>query len=136
MPHVQSVVSTDVPAADRQRVTDWATGRFADVMETGTGHVAVTVRDDAALRLGRADEAEPVALLNADVRAGRTAAQRECYAEAVIEALANHRDVPRGKAYVVYTEHPGEDFHLAEGPLASSSDEKAETGAESAHEAD
>jgi hypothetical protein len=132
MPHLQFEVSTAVPADERQRFAGWATERFADVMETGTGHVAVTIRDETALSLGRAAADEPVAVLNADVRAGRTAEQRETYAAATIEAFASRFEVPRRNAYVVYTEHPGTDFHLAEGPLATWSDEEAETGAEPA----
>ncbi len=136
MPHLQFEVSTDLTPEDRRDFADWATERFADVMETGTGHVAVTIRDTAALSLGRAGENEPVAILNADVRAGRTADQRETYAEAVIDAFASRWDVPRRNAYVVYTEHPGADFHLEEGPLASWSDEESETGAEPAAQAE
>jgi len=117
MPHLQFEVSRPVSADEARSFTSWATERYADVMATGTGHVAVTIMDEAAVALGRAGGDEPVAVLNADVRAGRTADQRETYATAVIEAFEERWGVPPENAYVIYTEHPGKDFVLAEGPL-------------------
>lgn len=131
MPHLQFELTTGPAADERRRFTDWVTERFASVMETGTGHVAVTVRDVPAggLSLGRAPIDEPAAVLNADIRAGRSAAQRRTFATAVIERLATQFDIPAEHCYVVYTEHPGEDFHLAEGTLESWTDAEADEGA-------
>lgn len=90
-------------------------------METGTGHIAVTIREyeDEALSLGRADSGEPVGFLNADTRAGRSMEQRRTFADDVIEQFGEAFDVPADNCYVIYTEHPGEDFILSEGPLDS-----------------
>lgn len=131
MPHLQFETTATPSAAVRREFTDWVTAEYAETMATGTGHIAVTVRSlpDDALALGRAPENEPVAVCNADIRRGRSAAQREAFAAAVIDRLDDLFDVPADNCYVVYTEHPGEDFVLAEGPLASWSETEADEGA-------
>jgi len=125
VPHLQFETTEPLDAAQKETVAEWVTGHYAELMETGTDHVGVTVRDGAFLTLGRATSDEPVAFLNADIRAGRSFEQRRELAEAVIEALAEHWDVPPENTYVVYTEHDGEAFHLSEGALASWSDSEA-----------
>jgi hypothetical protein len=85
------------------------------------GHIAVTIRerDDANLALGRVGKNEPVAVVDADVRGGRSADQRRAFATVVIGELEARLSIPAANVYVIYTEHPGEDFHLAEGSLRS-----------------
>lgn len=121
MPHLQFELNRPLSAEDREHLSDWATEAYADSMETGTGHIAVSIREQptAALAIGRVDHGDPVAVLNADVRAGRTFGQRERFANAVIDQLEAQFDIPRDNCYVIYTEHPGEDFFLAEGALES-----------------
>jgi len=125
MPHLQFEVTEPLDDPGTDAFVEWVTERYASVMETGTDHVAVTVRDGATLALGRAGPDEPVAVLNADVRAGRSAEKRREFAVATMEELADRWSIPTDHVYVVYTQHPGEEFHLAEGPLASWSDEEA-----------
>jgi phenylpyruvate tautomerase PptA (4-oxalocrotonate tautomerase family) len=123
MPHLQFEVSTgaDLPADAKRDFVAWVTERYAEAMDTTMGHIAVTIReaDEASLALGRASENEPVVVLNADIRAGRSADQRRAFAEGVISELDARFSVPASNTYVIYTEHPGLDFHLAEGPLES-----------------
>lgn len=114
-----------IDESDTESFADWVIERYAELMDTGTGHVGVAVRDDAALALGRADPDDPVAVLNADVRAGRSTDQRRELAVAVMDELDDRWGVPSENVYVVYTEHPGEDFHLREGALTSWSTDEA-----------
>jgi phenylpyruvate tautomerase PptA (4-oxalocrotonate tautomerase family) len=130
MPHLSFEVSEPLEENDVEPFAEWVTELYAEVMNTGTGHVAVTVRDDAALAMGRADPGEPVAVLDADVRAGRPFEKRRELASAVIEEMSDRWGVPAENAYVVYTEHAGEDFILAEGPLASWSVDEGPPGIE------
>lgn len=123
MPHLQLEVSDPLEMAEIEAFADWVTALYSDVMATGTDHVAVTIRDGVALSLGRADDGA-VAVMNADIRAGRSSAQRRELATAVMAELADRWGVPERNSYVVFTEHPGEDFHLSEGPLAGWSGEE------------
>jgi phenylpyruvate tautomerase PptA (4-oxalocrotonate tautomerase family) len=118
MPHLQVEASVAVDDDAVDAFVDRITAAYAERMDTGTGHIAVTVRDEAWVALGRAGPDEPAAVVNADIRAGRTAAKRRAFANVLVEAL-EELGVPPANTYVVYTEHPGEDFHLAEGPLDS-----------------
>lgn len=129
MPHLR--FETTAAPTDRDAFVAWVTDRFADVMETGTGHVGVSVRhcDRADLALGRAASDEDVVFVDADIRAGRSEAQRRELASSIIEFLAEEWSVPARNVYLVYTEHDGVDFHLAEGALASWDDSERETGA-------
>ncbi|MFB6195567.1 MAG: tautomerase family protein [Haloplanus sp.] len=129
MPHLQFEVSEPLEDAAVASFVDWATNRYAERMDTGTGHVVVTVRDDVRVAMGRADAGEPVAVLNADVRAGRSEAQRRNLAADIVEELRDRWAVPPANVYVVYTEHPGEDFHLEEGPLDAWSATEEDEGA-------
>ena len=131
MPHLQFETTATPSAATRRRVTDWVTDEYAETMATGTGHIAVTVRSlaDASLALGRAPVTDPVAVCNTDIRRGRSADQREAFAAAVIDRLQADFGVPTAHCYVVYTEHPGEDFVLVDGPLDSWSETEATGGA-------
>lgn len=130
MPHLQFETTVALDEAAIHRLTEWITGRYAELMATGTGHIAVTVRDECHVSMGRAAPGDDVAVLNADVRAGRSADQRETLAAAVIDRLADRWSVPADNVYVVFTEHPGPDFVLSEGPLASWDATEADEGAQ------
>jgi phenylpyruvate tautomerase PptA (4-oxalocrotonate tautomerase family) len=133
MPHLAFELGRSVSDGERVAFIDWVTERFAETMGTGTGHVAVSVHEfggsGGGLGLGRAPLDEPVAVLSADIREGRSADQRADFASAVIDRLDTQFGVAPEHCYVVFTEHPGEDFHLAEGPLRSWSGDEGETGA-------
>lgn len=126
MPHLQFETDVELDESEKRAFAEWATDVYGEVMDTGTGHVAVTIRDGASVALGRADPDEPVAFLNADVRAGRSFEQRRELAVAAMEEMADRWRVPTENAYVIYTEHPGEDFVLREGSLESWSPDEAE----------
>jgi len=130
MPHLQYELNRSFDDATRRRLTEWTTEQYGETMATGTGHVAVTIRErePSALSLGRALPDEPVAILDADVRAGRSATQRETFASAVVDWLDDNLGIPAEHCYVVYTEHDGPDFMLSEGPLASWSSDEADEG--------
>ena len=128
MPHLQFEVTDRVDRSEVESFADRIAEYYAEIMDTGTGHVGVTVRDGASLALGRADADDRIAFLNADVRAGRTAEQRRELAVAVMGELNERWEVPTENVYVVYTEHPGEDFHLREGALSSWSSDEAGDG--------
>ncbi|WP_372910972.1 tautomerase family protein [Salinigranum sp.] len=129
MPHLR--FETTVEPDDRATFAEWVAAEFAAVMETGTGHVGVSVRvcDRSGLSLGRAASDEDVVLVDADIRTGRSEEQRRALATSIIERTSEEWDVAASNVYLVYTEHDGRDFHLAEGALASWDETETETGA-------
>jgi|AntRauTorcE11898_2_1112593.scaffolds.fasta_scaffold13028_2 phenylpyruvate tautomerase PptA (4-oxalocrotonate tautomerase family) len=132
MPHLQFELTESVSDSEAQSFVLWVTDLYSDVMDTGTGHIGVTIRDEATIALGRADPDKPVAFLNGDIRAGRSFEQRRELAVTIMDELADRWGVPTENTYVIYTEHPGEDFLLREGALDSWSAKEGDGGSDSA----
>lgn len=132
MPHLQFETTADPTDAERQEFADRVTELYADHMETGTGHVAVTLQvlDDAAFSLGRLDAGEAALMLNADIREGRSFDQKRGFVLAAFEAAADHLGVPASNAYAVLTEHTGEEFHEYDRVLSGWDDAEATEGAD------
>lgn len=109
MPHLALDTTCELTADDRQACTAALTDRYTDEMATTAGHVAVTIRDHppAAMSLRRAVEG-PIAVLDADVRRGRSFDRRRSFALTVIDWLHEEWDVPNPNVKVVFTEHDGD----------------------------
>jgi phenylpyruvate tautomerase PptA (4-oxalocrotonate tautomerase family) len=45
MPHLQFEASVELPAEGKRAFAEWVTDRYATETDTGTGHVAVTIRE-------------------------------------------------------------------------------------------
>ena len=122
MPHLQFDLSFTPAPRDKSRFAAAVVQHFAQAMDTGTDHIAVSLRCGARedLTFGRArDPSRGIAFLNADLRKGRTAAQKRAFALAVIDELDRTLNVPRESVYVIFTEHDGPDFQMHDGVLPS-----------------
>jgi hypothetical protein len=122
MPHLHVDLNLSPPAEARRNFGAALVARFAEIMDTGTDHVGVTLRchgpDD--LVFGRAeDPAKGIAFVNADIRRGRSADQKRRLALAFIEEARRAFGIPGKAVYVIYTEHDGEHFQLQETVLPS-----------------
>jgi phenylpyruvate tautomerase PptA (4-oxalocrotonate tautomerase family) len=130
MPHLQFETTVETTATERRAFADEITELYAEHMETGTGHVAVTIREPATFSLGRLDESDDAVVLNADIRAGRTFEQTRGFVLAAFEAAGERFGVPTAHAYAVITEHDGEAFHEHDRVLAGWDVTEAEEGAD------
>jgi phenylpyruvate tautomerase PptA (4-oxalocrotonate tautomerase family) len=95
---------------------------FSDIMDTGTDHIAVTLRCFAPedLTFGRAaPSGSRTAFVNADIRLGRTQDQKRRLSLAFIDEIAKTWGVAREAVYVIFTEHDGENFQLSDRVLPS-----------------
>lgn len=122
MPHLQFETNLNPGAEERRRFSAAVIRHFSEVMDTGTDHIAVTVRSFGPndLAFGRAeDPARGIVFLNADIRRGRTADQKRRLALAIMDELERAWKVPRQSVYVIYTEHDGENFQLSDRVLPS-----------------
>ncbi len=122
MPHLQFEMNFTPPTEAKRRFAQAVVRHFAEVMDTGTDHVAVTLRcfgpDD--LLFGRAQASGGRTMfVNADIRLGRTRDQKRRLALATIDEAARSFDLAREAIYVVYTEHDGEHFQLSDRVLPS-----------------
>ena len=86
-------------------------------MDTGTDRISISIREFGAhnLSIGRVKEpGKGIAVVNADIREGRTMEQRRSLTLGFIEPLNKNMNIPKAHIYVTLTEHKGEDFHLVE----------------------
>ena len=117
MPHLQLDINQVLTQDRKTSVAARFKQLFAQVMDTGTDHIAVSIREHGTynLYIGRAKEpVKGIALVNADIRQGRSMSQRRALAVGFIDIMDELLDVPREQVYVTLTEHKGEDFHLTE----------------------
>ena len=121
MPHLRFDLNFTPSAEDKTRFAATVAQHFGRVMNTGTEHVAVSLRCGAPedIVFARAADAARVALLDFDVRRGRTAGQKRELALAVIGELQKAFAVAPSAVYLVYTEHDGADFQMEDGVLPS-----------------
>jgi len=122
MPHLQFEINRHLADAEKISFAEEVRQLFSEVMDTGTDHISISIRefDTHNLSIGRVSEPEKgIALVNADIREGRTMEQRRTLALGFMDLLEKTWKIPREHMYVTLTEHKGEDFHLLERYLAS-----------------
>jgi len=117
MPHLQFDINRHITDDQKLEFAVEIRQLFAQVMDTGTDHISISIRECGTydLSIGRVTEPEKgVALVNADLRQGRSIEQRRILVLGFIELLNSLLDIPPGNVYVTLTEHKGEDFHMVE----------------------
>jgi len=122
MPHLQFEVNQSLNDADKVSFAEDVRRLFSEVMDTGTDHISISIREFGThnLSIGRASEPEKgIAVVNADIREGRTMQQRRALTLGFMDLLHMAWRIPKEQMYVTLTEHKGEDFHLLERYLAS-----------------
>ena len=122
MPHLQFEINRPLPDAEKLEFAKEVRQLFSELMDTGTDHISISIREFGThnLSIGRVLNPERgVALINADIRAGRSMEQRRQLCLGFMDLLHRCWEIPKENMYVTLTEHKGEDFHLQERYLAS-----------------
>lgn len=122
MPHLQFEINRSLTDKDKIEFAENVRQHFSEVMDTGTDHISISIREFGTynLSIGRTDEPEKgIAVVNADIREGRTMEQRRTLTLGFMDLLEDAWNIPKEQMYVTLTEHKGEDFHLLEKYLAS-----------------
>ena len=122
MPHLQFEFNRNLTDTQKQTLAEEVRTLFSEVMDTGTDHISISIREFGThnLSIGRVKEPEKgVAVVNAGIRGGRTMEKRRTLTLGFMGVIHNLLDIPFEHMYVTLTEHKGEDFHLFEKYLAS-----------------
>jgi ketosteroid isomerase-like protein len=117
MPHLQFEVNFTVADSEKPAFAAAIKQHFAEIMDTGTDHIGITLRcyQQHDLSFGRAENpADGIAFVNADIRGGRTSDQKRRLSLAFIDELHRRWRVPQQNVYVILTEHAGEHFQLSD----------------------
>ncbi len=122
MPHLQFEFNRNLTDSQKQTFAEEVRTLFSEVMDTGTDHISISIREFGTynLSIGRVKEPEKgVAVVNADIREGRTMEKRRTLTLGFMELINKLFNIPVTNMYVTLTAHKGEDFHLFEKYLAS-----------------
>ncbi len=121
MPHLQFEINKKVSDESKEEFVKEIRATFAEIMDTGTDHIAITIReyDKYSLTIGRANPTDDICLMNLDIREGRTIEKRRELALKYMQIVQQNFGINPKNQYVTFTEHKGEDFHLVEKFLAS-----------------
>ena len=78
MPHLQFELNKKVAEESKEEFVKEIRNCFSTVMDTGTDHIAITIReyDKYSLTIGRANPTDDICLMNLDIREGRTIEKR------------------------------------------------------------
>lgn len=117
MPHLQFEINKQVENSIKNAFANEVRATFAEIMDTGTDHIAISIRE-YNLTIGRAKPEDDICLMNLDIREGRTIEQRRDLALRYMNIVKNNFNVETENQYITFTQHPGEDFHLVEKYLA------------------
>ncbi|PLX82553.1 MAG: tautomerase [Desulfuromonas sp.] len=121
MPHIQFEINRSLSDNEKIPFAEEVRQLFSEIMDTGTEHICISIREFGThnLSIGRAtDPASGVAVVNADIRQGRTMKQRRMLSLGFMNLMEKYWRIQRNQMYVTLTEHKGEDFHLVEKFLA------------------
>lgn len=119
MPHLQFDINKKVSPKTRKIFNEKIITIFSKIMETGTEHIAVSLREHSlyALRLGRVNFEEHVCLMNIDIRTGRSEKKKRELAKCYMEIVYKFLDIKEDNQYLTFTNHEGKDFNLYEKSL-------------------
>lgn len=122
MPHLQFEFNLNLTDIQKVTFAEQVRTLFSDIMDTGTDHISISIREFGTynLSIGRVTEPEKgVAVVNADIREGRTMEKRRALTLGFMDLINRTFSIPHTHMYITLTEHKGEDFHLFEKYLAS-----------------
>lgn len=120
MPHLQFEINKKVSDDIKQEFVNKIRESFSKIMDTGTDHIAVSLRiyDKYNLTIGRADPLDDICLMNLDIREGRAIEKRRELALLYMNIVKTSFEIEEKNQYITFTQHTGEDFHLVEKFLA------------------
>jgi phenylpyruvate tautomerase PptA (4-oxalocrotonate tautomerase family) len=107
-----------VPASARARIAGRLARLYGELMETDPRRVTLAFRElgtNGVVRLGPDDEVEPVLMVQADIRRGRPAEQRERLGHAIAGLLEEELNWPPSHTIIEFTQHAGDEFWRADG---------------------
>ena len=78
MPHLQFEINKKLKKNCKQKFIAFIEESFSKIMQTGTDHIAITLREleKENISLGRVNEKDAICLMNLDIRSGRSKKQK------------------------------------------------------------
>ena len=120
MPHLQFDINKKLEKKLKQQIIIFIEKNFSKIMETGTDHIAITIREFKKdnLSLGRVNNSDHVCLMNLDIRLGRTEKQKLELVKSFIVGVEKFFGINKNNQYVTLTNHQGNEFNFYEKSLS------------------
>ena len=121
MPHLQFDINKKLDEGVKQKFISFVEHSFSEIMETGTDHIAISIREQekSNLSLGRANKNEDICLMNLDIRSGRKKKQVEKLIKTLMVGVDKIFKIKVSNQYTTITNHPGDEFNLFERSLSN-----------------
>ena len=121
MPHLQFDINKKIDEGVKQKFINFVEHSFSEIMETGTDHIAISIREEekSNLSLGRANKNQDICLMNLDIRSGRKKKQIEKLVKTLMVGVDKIFKVKVSNQYTTITNHPGNEFNLFEKSLGN-----------------
>ena len=121
MPHLQFDINKKLDEGVKQKFISFVEHSFSEIMETGTDHIAISIREQekSNLSLGRANKNEDVCLMNLDIRSGRKKKKVEKLIKTLMVGVNKIFKIKVSNQYTTITNHPGDEFNLFEKSLSN-----------------
>ena len=117
MPYLRLDLPNQYPAETKRRLARRLGDLYCEMMRAKPGIVSVGFRELGPHNLWKTGgiEPRPGAVIQCDIRRGRTAGQREAVARAIVAACAEELAIPAADIVLEFTQHAADEWFVNDG---------------------
>ena len=120
MPHLQFEINKKLKKNCKQKFIAFIEESFSKIMQTGTDHIAITLREleNENISLGRVHKNDTLCLMNLDIRSGRSKKQKIELVKTFMHGVEKFLKINKNNQYITFTNHKGIEFNFYEKSLS------------------
>ena len=120
MPHLQFEINKKLKKDCKQKFIVFIEESFSKIMQTGTDHIAITLREleKENISLGRVHKNDTLCLMNLDIRSGRSKKQKIELVKTFMHGVEKFLKINKNNQYITFTNHKGIEFNFYEKSLS------------------
>ncbi len=120
MPHLQFEINKKLKKNCKQKFIAFIEESFSKIMQTGTDHIAITLREleKENISLGRVHKNDNLCLMNLDIRSGRSKKQKIELVKTFMHGVEKFLKINKNNQYITFTNHKGIEFNFYEKSLS------------------
>ena len=120
MPHLQFEINKKLKKNCKQKFIAFIEESFSKIMQTGTDHIAITLREleKENISLGRVHKNDTLCLMNLDIRSGRSKKQKIELVKTFMHGVEKYLKINKNNQYITFTNHKGIEFNFYEKSLS------------------
>ena len=114
MPHLQFEINKKLKKNCKQKFIAFIEESFSKIMQTGTDHIAITLREleKENISLGRVHKNDTLCLMNLDIRSGRSKKQKIELVKTFMHGVEKFLKINKNNQYITFTNHKGIELSL------------------------